>query len=76
MSTTLSMVEQFEKERNEILKTFNEINFETIDDQKFFNFKHKNMPITARITLTYGDEVIVNRPPIIDIKTEFFHDKK
>lgn len=76
MSTTLSMVEQFQKERDEILKTFNEIDSETIDDKKFFNFKHKCMSTSARITLTYGDEVIINRPSIIDIKTEFFHDKK
>lgn len=76
MTAFVDMVQQFQKEYDKMLKTFNEIDSQVVGDKKFFNFKHKSMPTTARITLTYGSESMINRPSVVDVKTEFFHDNK
>lgn len=73
MTVIVDMVQKFQDKRDELLKTFTETSSKVVGNQKIFFFKSKEDKSTAIMTLTYGEERIINRPSINDISVQVFN---
>tara|TARA_Y100001960_G_scaffold284737_1_gene320756 strand:- start:15837 stop:16100 length:264 start_codon:yes stop_codon:yes gene_type:complete len=65
------VIEKFQAQRDKLLTDFEETTNVVICDKKHFNFTHKTLPVSARITLSYGEEDLINRPNVVGMEVSF-----
>jgi hypothetical protein len=65
------VIEKFQAQRDKLLTDFEETNSIVVDNEKHFSFSHKTLPVSARITLSYGEEDLINRPNVVGMAVSF-----
>lgn len=65
------VIEKFQAQREKLLTDFEETDNVVVDNEKHISFSHKTLPVSARITLSYGEEELINRPNVVGMEVSF-----
>lgn len=66
-----TIIDNFHSQYDKLKKDFNEVSNKLVGENRVFSFQHKSLPVSATMTLFYGQEVLINRAPLVDLKVDF-----
>lgn len=66
-----NIIDKFHSQYDKLKKDFNEVSNKLVGENRVISFKHKSLPVSATMTLIYGQEVLINRAPLLDLKVGF-----